>query len=192
MRDLLDKISSSEARYDFIQSLNESEALTESDHPMAQHFAPLDTALAMFENARQVVTETMHTFMKVEAIKLSKQFRDGYVLLSGGMGVLNIWIYPSAEYAAQLDALLDSGDVYDEDRALEFRGFVNGLNDPYAKPEERFLPFFVNDKLHKDYGIDSWDLGEVAFMNGQEASPAAVRAHAKTLSSSVQRMSQGG
>jgi hypothetical protein len=193
MRELLDKLTkaaSTTAPY-ILQTLTEAK-LEESHHPMAAHFAPLEQALTMFDNAKGIVCETMHTFMKVEAIKLSKQYPGSYVLLSGGMGTLNVWIYPSAEYAAELDAMLDSGDVYEEDRALEFQGFINGLNDPYAKPAQRFLPFHVNDQLAKQYGIDAWELGEVAFLNGQETTVQAVRAHAKTLSSFVQKMSQGG
>lgn len=193
MRDLIDKLKDNSDRYSFVQSLTESrEVVAESQHPIAQHFPTLDTALTMFENAKGVVNETMHTFMKVEAIKLSQKYPGAYVWLSGGMGTLNIWIYPSAEYAAELDAMLDSGDVHEEDRALEFQGWINGMNDPYAKETERFLPFYVNDQIAKQYGIDSWELGEVVYLNGKESTTAAARAHAKTLSSFVQKMSQGG
>lgn len=193
MRDLLNRLSEvamTASPYTFLQGLTEKQVLTENQRgDPAANFPVLGEALKHLTEAQSVVNEAMHTYMKVEAIKLSKQYRDAFIVLSGGMGTLNIEIIPSADYAARLDQMWDSMDVELENQADDFRIMVADLND--TKSRGAFAPFVVNETVAQQYGVDSWNLGHFVVLNGQMSTIEAANAHLKTLSSIVQRASKG-
>ncbi len=187
MRDLLDKLrNAGNPSYELIRSLNEGAG----DHPVAEHFPLLGQALDQLEEAQALVSEVMHGYMKVEAAKLSQQYPGSFVVLEGGNGVVDIEVIPSTEHAAKLDAMWDSGEVEQENQADEFVATIRALNDKYARSGQ-FMPFVVNDKVAKDYKVDSWHIESCAFHNGKETSVAAARQHFNTLSSIVQRATRG-
>lgn len=192
MRDLLNRLSEvamTGSPYTFLQGLTK-QALTESQRgDPAANFPILGEALKQLTEAQSVVSEAMHTYMKVEAIKLSKQFRDAFVVLSGGMGSLNIEIIPSADYAARLDQMWDSTDVELENQADDFRIMVADLNETSSRAP--FAPFVVNETVAQQYGVNSWELGYFVVRNGQQSTIEAATTHLKTLSSIVQRASKG-
>lgn len=152
-------------------------------------FQPLNAALGYLKDASGIVEEALYGYMKIEAAKLSAE--GDYVMLWGGNGYVSLSIFPNAEKAAELERLLNSGDPHDEDTAFEFGNRIEDLNRAGRREDKRFAPFIVQGQIEKDYGMNFWNVGKVAFLNGKEIPAAEAERYGATLSSLLQKLAHG-